>query len=663
MKIKWLIWCACFLCLAFCKSFGQTVLIDGLRQQFYGETNTEKKLKAIISLCEYHQSIHKDSLYKYALIAQNLSAKKQHSIDKSLAAIILINAYLRLGKIDSARTITDAELLRYQVKDPASRTVYFKLFALKVDCFGETSNFKDAISELYKIISEAEQYKDSLVLAKNMSNLGVINYNLDHVPESFNWYFKGLAYCEDAPRFYSNQAVLFINIAEAYRWIEKIDSSTYYIDRAIPLCEKAGNLYFLANALRVKANIYKQQKKYELAEQTIMQCIDIRQKAEGVLPLSNEQLALAGIYMHKGSTDKAIQVLTDGLALSSAAQVNTKQNQAAANEADALKIAYYTTLAKCYELKGDDKNCQATLRKIIVAKDALYEANSARAIAELQTKYEFQKKESTIIKQKLDITQKNYLFYGSLILSVFALLLLWLLFKNYSRKQSIKMQLAVAEEKRIATQSIIDAEEQERKRIAADLHDNIGAYASAIRADVEKITGNGLAIAAGPLQNLQQHSQEIIDSLRDTIWVLNKENITITGISDRIKNHINKLRPSYEHIQIQLTESIEQDNRLSSQHALNVFRIIQEAIHNALKHSNASHINIYINSNETIVIKVMDDGMGMEAGSTSNGNGLLNMQARAKETGMQLSIQSDSRQGTILVLETGTTNLVLKTSK
>jgi signal transduction histidine kinase len=647
MKMKWLIWSSCILCLAFGKGYGQTILIDGLRQQYYGETNAEKKLEAIISLCEYHQSIHKDSLYKYAFIAQGLAAKKQSNIDKSRASIILINAYLRQGKIDSATTITDAELQRYQVKDPASRTVYFKLSALKVDCFGETSNFKDAISELYKIISEAEQYKDSMVLAKNMSTLGVINYNLDHVPESFSWYFKGLAYCEDAPRFYPHQAVLFINIAEAYRWIEKIDSSTYFIDRA----------------LRVKANIYKQQKKYELAEKIIMRCIGIRQKAEGVLPLSNEQLSLAGIYMHKGSLDKAIVVLNDALALSSAVSVNAGRDQSAANEADALKIAYYTLLAKCYELKGDDKNCQSTLRKIIVAKDALYEANSARAIAELQTKYEFQKKESTIIKQKLAITQKNYLFYGSLILSIMILLLFWLLFKNYSRKQSVKMQLAVAEEKRIATQSIIDAEEQERKRIAADLHDNIGAYASAIRADVEKIAGNSLVVAAGPLQNLQQHSQEIIDSLRDTIWVLNKENITITGISDRIKNYLSKLRPSYEHIQIQLTESIVQDTRLSSQHALNVFRIIQEAIHNALKHSEANLINIHISSDEVIVIKVMDNGKGMEAGSSTNGNGLLNMQARAKETGMQLSIQSDSLQGTVLVLETGTTNLVLKTSK
>jgi signal transduction histidine kinase len=54
----------------------------------------------------------------------------------------------------------------------------------------------------------------------------------------------------------------------------------------------------------------------------------------------------------------------------------------------------------------------------------------------------------------------------------------------------------------------------------------------------------------------------------------------------------------------------------------------------------------------------MDDGRGMEAGSNTNGNGLVNMQARAKEAGMALSIRSDNKAGTILILETGTTNSV-----
>lgn len=641
-----------FLCFAGNKTHGQTTTIDSLKREYVKATNTEPKLQALLTLCEYHQSIQKDSLYQYAANAERLAKNTTNKIAKGRAAAILVNAYLRLGKIDSAETVVNASLTLYDVKDAATRSLFFLFSALQVDCFGEKTNYEDAVAALYKIINLAEQYKDYPVLAKNMSTLGVINYNLNHVPEAFSWYFKGLAACQDAPAFYSPASVLYINLAETYRWVEKTDSAIFCINKAIPLCEKAGNLFYLANALRVKAGIYKAQKKYEEAEKTMLNCIAIRQKTEGALPLSNEQVALASIYMNWGKLDKAIHELTTALALSDSAA----SKSASGSEADVLTISYYTTLARCYKLKGDDKNYTATLEKMIAAKDAFYEANSASALAELQAKYELQKKESTIIKQKLDITQKNYLFYGSLILAAFTLLILWLLFRNYRRKQHIKMQFALQEEKRIAAQSVIDAEEQERKRIAADLHDNIGAYASAIRADVENLTGKHSQNNDQSLQNLQQHSQEIINSLRDTIWVLNKENITITGISDRIKNYVNKLQPSYPGIQFNISEAIESNVRISSQHALNIFRIVQEAIHNALKHSGADTVHVAVNSSELISIEVTDNGKGMGADTYTDGNGLLNMQARAKEAGMKISVTSAAQQGTAVTLETGTTN-------
>lgn len=639
----------------FHKSQGQTNIIDSLKQAYIKAATTEARLQSLLMLCDHHQSIQKDSLYKYALVCNSLAKSINNKIDNGRAAIVMINAYLRSGKIDSAEKTVNTNLPLYDVKNPATRDVFFSLNSLQVDCYGEKTNYEDAVAALYKIIDLAEQYSDLPVLAKNMSTLGVINYNLNHVPEAFSWYFKGLSHCQDGPAFYAPSAVLYINLAETYRWVERTDSAIFYINKAIPLCEKADNLFYLANAFRVKAGIYKTEKKYELAEKTMLECIAIRQKTEGVLPLSNEQVALASIYMNWGKTDKAIHELTTALALSDSANMNSKA-AISGSEADVLKISYYTTLAKCYKIKGDDKNYSATLEKMITAKDALYEANSANAIAELQTKYELQKKESTIIKQKLDITQKNYLFYGSLILAFFTLLVLWLLFKNYNRKQSIKMQFALQEEKRFAAQSIIDAEEQERKRIAADLHDNIGAYASAIRADVEMLAGKQFENNDQSLQNLQQHSQEIINSLRDTIWVLNKENITITGISDRIKNYITKLQPSYPSIQFNISETIENDVRISSQHALNVFRIIQEAIHNALKHSGADTVQVTVSSKETAFLQVTDNGKGMNNNKNTDGSGFLNMHARAKEAGMQLFITSLPGEGTTVQLLISTTN-------
>ena len=633
----------CFFSVAALCSVSQTKIIDSLKNKMWAEAAPEKKLQLLIDLCKQHQSINKDSLYQYALLAKTLEGKNNSQNNKSAVSLILINAYLRLGNIDSATALVEEGLRNNTVKDPATRSTYFKLAALKVDCLGDASNYKDALSELYKIINEAEQYSDSLVLSKNMCTVGVINYNLDHVPDAFNWYFKGLSYINDNDsRFYSSAIVLYINLAETYRWVQQTDSASYYIDKAIPLIQQSENLFFLANALRIKANIYKEKKEYTPAEKTMLECIAIREKTEGKLTMSNEQQAVASIYMRSGNIDKAIKALMDGLL----------SRNAKGNEADPMRISYYQTLAKCYQLKGDNKNYQQTLEKIIISKDAFYQANSAHAIAELQTKYEVQKKESTIIKQQLAITEKNYWLFGSALFVVMAGIIVWLAFKNYRRRQSIKLQLVLAEEKRIAAQSIIDAEENERKRIAADLHDNIGAYASAISADVEKITNNGFEKNNGSLQNLQQHSQEIINSLRDTIWVLNKDNITITGISDRVKNYISKLRPTYDNIQFHISEAIKNDVRLNSKNALNIFRIVQEALHNALKHSDAKNITINISSNETILIKVTDDGNGMEKMNTANGNGLLNMQARAKEIGMRLSITSKINGGTVLILET-----------
>ncbi len=647
----------CFFILNCFLSIGQTHNIDSLKSKVSGETNGRKKLEALINLCEYHQSINKDSLYQYALSAKILASKSGTERTKSLAEIIFINALLRLGKTDSASALVETCLQENSVSDPATRDIYFKLAALKADCFGDASNYKDALSELYRIISEAEQYKDSLVLAKNMSTVGVINYNLDHVPEAFNWYFKGLLFITDDPRFYSVAAVLYINLAETYRWVQQTDSATFYIDKAISLCKKNENLFFLANALRVKANIYKEKKEYSRAEETMLECIAIREKSEGKLLLSNEQLAVANIYTRSGNIDKAIKILNDALILSALKPDNSAPQVNTGYEVDALKISYYTSLAQCYRLKGDRKKYEETLEKIIAAKDAFYQANSARSIAELQTKYEVQKKESTIIKQKLAITRKNYWLYGSALFAVMAAIIAWLGFKNYRRKQKIKMQLALEEEKRLSEQAVIDAEEQERKRIAADLHDNLGAYAASIASNLDHIQLKQTDIpSVAALQELRSNSQAIVSQLSDTIWALKKDAFSLTAISDRLKVFIQRVQPSYPDVTMDVLEKIQTDHLLPPSQAFHLFQITQEAIINALKHSGGKQISVVIEANQCWKISINDNGNGMTDTSSKKGggNGLLNMKNRAKEGGWKIEWLQNEQGGTTVRIATTT---------
>jgi signal transduction histidine kinase len=343
-------------------------------------------------------------------------------------------------------------------------------------------------------------------------------------------------------------------------------------------------------------------------------------------------------YANNNQAQKGIKICKEGIEIAEKYKIDTKL------------LFLYSSLAENYKVVGDGQNYSKTLEKIIYLKDHVLQKNSVQSISEIQTKYEAEKNEKIIALQKLDLITKNYWLYGSSIFALLTAIIFWLIFKNYRRKQNQKMQQALEEEKRIAAKSIIDAEEHERKRIAADLHDNIGAYATAISADVEKITDEGFLKSEHHLHNLQQHSNEIINSLRDTIWVLNKENLTITSISDRLKNYVNKLQPSYEKINIQIIEEIDHDQKISSQNALNIFRIVQEAIHNAIKHSKASSLIINIMCKEKMSISVIDNGLGLDQTQIIKGEGLNNMQMRAKEIGMTLSVQSKENMGTSVIL-------------
>jgi len=628
-------------------SYSQSYSLDTLIRGIRANKEPELQYQWILKLEPYYQSINKDSLGAYLAQLDKISkANPGHYIHEN-TDLLRIEYCVRIGETQRALKIIDSILSRLSIKNTQKRELYFKLCALKADCFGDANNYSESLQQLYTLINQAEYYGDSLVMAKNMSTIGVIEYNLNHIPEAFSWYYKSLHYFHNDPNS-PLAGVTYINLAETYRWVGKLDSSDYCIQKAIPICRKSGNLFFIANAYRVLANIYRDRKEFSKAEKTMMVCIEMVQRIDGDLPLSNEKLALAGIYFKAGEYKKAISILEKGISIVDQNQKNNKNG----NEYELLKISGLETLSKCYSKIGDDKHYENTLLKLLESKDSFYAHNSARELAQLQAQYELEKKESTIAKQKLAITQKNYLFYGSILFLILFSFVIYLSFKNYQRKQKLNLQRVLEEEKRSAAQSILEAEEKERSRIAADLHDNIGAFATAIRANVEKIMDSGMIRSTSDLLNLQQNSIEINNSLRDTIWVLNKDNIGLVEISDRIKNYIQKLKPSYEHVEFSIQEEIEKDIPLSSKTALNLFRIIQESIHNALKHSEATHIGIRFISRGKLNILIQDDGIGMETDQTLNsGNGIRNIKDRAREIGFKFELLSAKGQGTLWKLE------------
>ena len=619
----------------------QTPAINQLKSQLATAMSDAGRLNLLLQLCGKHASINKDSLYKYAVEARALAARQKDRVIQSKAAVAMAYAFMQTGNIDSASIIIDAALPDNPVTDPARRDIYFELVAQKADCYGDAANYPEALQLLYNLVNQAEQYKDSVVMAKNMNTIGVINYNIDDVPDAFNWYFKGISNTSAHPKFDGTKGALYINLADAYRWVEKLDSAEYFINLAIPACEQAQNLFYLSNALRVKSSIYKKQELFVEAEQTMLRSVAISERITGPRFFSNEKLALAQLYRTTGKVPQAIQMIQAALAADSASHTNE------AKSIDRLRMEYYNVLAKCYSDIGDAKNYTLTLEKIIGEKDKFYEANSAQAIAELKTKYDLQKKESTIIRQQLDLTQKNYLFYGAVIILLFAAIVGLLLFKNYKRKQQLKTEQLLYGEKVASLNAIKAAEENERKRIAADLHDNLGAYAASIVSNLDQIalqqqeTRNLV-----PFQELRNNSKAIVAQLGDTIWALKTDELSLTAISDRVKIFMQRLQPSYPDISMEAEEAIQLDHVLPALQAFHLMRIIQEAINNALRHSKCRNIIIKISGDDTWQISISDDGTGFNADTVnSTGYGLYNMKSRAAEFNWKLDWQS-TEQGT-----------------
>lgn len=619
---------------------GQTPFTDSVRRHISIASTDKEKLDDILLFSG--ESVNPDTLYPYVLMSETIGARLNDPFALDKAAIVRAYYYIRKNYVDSALTIVDRLIISYK-NNKKQPSFYLSLLFFKSRILDRGNRYTQSLTQLYEVVKIAEQQKDTLVQIQAKTGIGWVLMEMEQYREALQWLYKALHTSPDK-KFYKNYGALYSNIASTYNSLGKPDSAKAYINIAIRDARENSNLLFLANALSMQAKIFIAAKQPQFAEAPLNEVVAIRKQLNDRFYTVFDMSALASFYASNHQTQKGIALCKEGIALARESGLSSQL------------LMIYHALSENYKAAGKTIEYGETLEDIIALKDSFNNINSSKLLADMKANTEAREKERTIIKQELDITRKNYWLFASVLFTVMAGIIVWLSFKYYNRKQNIKMELALAEEKRMAAQSIINAEEQERKRIAADLHDNIGAYASAIRADVEKITGNGFQKDDTVLQNLQQHSAEIINSLRDTIWVLNKENITIISISDRIKNYTGKLQPTYDHIQFHISEEIRNDVHVNSKNALNIFRIVQEAIHNALKHSDANNISVDISSNENLSIRVSDDGKGMTADPGTGGNGLLNMKARAKEIGMQLIVASGANTGTTLTLQTGTTN-------
>jgi signal transduction histidine kinase/ligand-binding sensor domain-containing protein len=216
----------------------------------------------------------------------------------------------------------------------------------------------------------------------------------------------------------------------------------------------------------------------------------------------------------------------------------------------------------------------------------------------------------------------------------------------------------IRQEKAIQALEVQHKIQLERERISRDLHDNVGTQLSLISKNIEGAIDPSQNITdAERLQNLSAislTSKEVIFTLRETIWALNKEEISLEELSDKLKAFTQKLFALNRKCRLLYTENITDENVvLSPSEAIHLFRICQEAITNSLKYANAGAMDISIHSaNGRYSISIADDGIGFEPGitRTTAHYGLENMKFRADEIACSFSIDTMPGKGTKITI-------------
>lgn len=185
----------------------------------------------------------------------------------------------------------------------------------------------------------------------------------------------------------------------------------------------------------------------------------------------------------------------------------------------------------------------------------------------------------------------------------------------------------------------------ERERISRDLHDHVGSQLANIMSGltlVDKYNQIDNKEKSSSLMNsLQGDAQVTIKQLRETIWALNQNDLTIGAFREYLQEYFNTQSALSETLVIRYSLNGDEKTPLSSTQALNLFRIIQEAAQNTLKYAEAENLEIILSQKkQELQVSISDDGIFKGNSSGFNeGYGMRNMQKRVDELGGKFEIE------------------------
>jgi two-component system, NarL family, sensor histidine kinase UhpB len=540
--------------------------------------------------------------------------------------------------------------------DSLSNIEKYYLSAFEAEVMYYSALFDQGMNSALKSRSLGDLLNDSVLIGSSENFLGLFYMN-KHFPDSalrhFNNALKMLP-PNDTTLWISRRFHVLNNIGELYLELEEPDSAIAYTRKAMEILafrkiKRATSLGFwnIGEALIIKgesdsAYIYLDSG-FAISNANAIDDVS--------LFLLSSKIKLAATLKDKVQLYKYLQ---DGTNLYNLPQINSyAKTQFLRTSIEALRKI--NDLSKSLDLQTKllqiEKEIKSTEENLKIEVLNKYYENEQNLLIVKEEKE----------KQALEIKQNKILTVTLGALLIFAVAVVLLVRRNSIQKEKLQ-KIAFEIEKDVFKQeqekkeykALLDAIEEERNRIAKELHDDIGSSMSSIsiysNVALESFHNNPDK-AKELLARIKNQTTQIAENLSDLIWAIYSKNDTYGHLIQRMKNF------SFEILSAKnIQTNFHFDYQFQAQVAgldirKNVLLFFKEAINNIAKYSNATDVSVSLTEhNNLLTLIIKDNGIGFDQETVIEGNGLASLRARSKAINGNFKIESKTGQGTSLEL-------------
>jgi two-component system NarL family sensor kinase len=531
------------------------------------------------------------------------------------------------GKLDESYAINKWALdfaLRHNLPDvPKAYTNLGNSLQLK-------GHYDSASIYYLKAIEGFEKSGETQYLNILYQSMGVLFESLKQYDMAHRYHDKSIALSARIKDSLTLSSEL-VNKAIAYTMEKKMDEALPLLQQAIAIMQLNGYTAQEASALINLGNLYRKKKQYPQASEAFKRSVALSEKLDYAMA-ATALSGLAVVYDDMGDYATANRYMEEALPL--------LEKEASFDE---LVYAYRSAALIKSHLK-DYKAAYPLLEKYVTLNDSLTNINISKGAAELERKYETAKKDKALLDQQLVIARNKAQLQARqtwlvVTFSVIALLLVASFFgyRSYRNRQKLQQQKIIALQKQaevIRLKATLEGQQDERQRIAKEIHDEIGSGLTTI-VFLSNSAGNDER-----LEKIGTTARLLVNQMNEIVWSMSAGQDKLEELVAYIRHNMGDLLSTvnidYEFI---IPDQIP-DVNISGVQRRNIYLAVKEAVHNSIKHAGATMVFIEMDFTDGLTIKIKDNGKGMET-VRKFGNGMKNMKHRMEYTGGSFTLLND----------------------